>query len=49
MEKIKGFLKEGKDIYFVSAITQKGLPELIFQIFKTIKLVKKRSACSFTF
>lgn len=43
MEKIKkAFLKEGKDIYFVSAITQKGLPELIFQIFKTIKLVEKK-------
>ena len=42
VEKIKkAFLKEGKDIFFVSAITGKGLAELIFQIFKTIKLVEK--------
>ena len=42
MEEIeKVFLKENKNIFLVSAITGKGLPELIFQIFKTIKLLEK--------
>ncbi len=47
IEKIeKAFLKEGKNIISVSAITGEGLPELIFQIFQTIKLAERNEISS---
>ncbi len=42
VEKIKEFFsREGRKVFFISAITGEGLKELIFQIFKTIELTEK--------
>lgn len=38
----ESFAKEGKSIFFISALTGEGVRDLIYQIFRTLKLAEKK-------